>query len=87
MLGEIETRLQAAGQAREVGAHTGLIATDQVASEREWCVVDRHAGNAAPAHAASLQERGDDQLAKFLIVQQLFGEEEVTRGAGDGQAR
>ena len=25
-----------------------------------------------------LQDRGDDQLAKFLIVQQLFAEEEVT---------
>jgi hypothetical protein len=25
-----------------------------------------------------LQERGDDQLAKFLIVQQLFPEEEIT---------
>ena len=27
-----------------------------------------------------LQDRGDDQLAKFLVMQQLFGEEEVNRG-------
>jgi hypothetical protein len=35
-------------------------------------------GGAVKRDSAALQDRGDDQLAKFLLMQQLFGEEEVS---------
>jgi tetratricopeptide (TPR) repeat protein len=71
MLGEIETRLQATGHAI-VTAEAGkggqgangagsLIQLDGGGSKR----------------AAELADRGDEHLAKFLIVQQLFTEEEI----------
>ena len=81
MLGEIETRLQAAGHSLvdSGGPATGLIAVP-------------HLNGAGPANTATgglvelnskrnahLQDRGDDQLAKFLIVQQLFPEDDVTK--------
>ena len=74
MLGEIEARLQASGQA--IAGRNGLIGTPEVAGSSEGSLVDLNkgkAGNAMP----QLAERGDEHLAKFLIVQQLFGEEEV----------
>jgi tetratricopeptide (TPR) repeat protein len=70
MLGDIESRLQASGHA---------IAAQQAAAA--------NSGNsdgslirlegAKQKRAAELASRGDDHLAKFLIMQQLFAEEEV----------
>ena len=86
MLGDIETRLQAAGHA---------IASDRV---EKW--VDRRAstnggsadrcrldGSASTRrNAQTWQDRGDEHLAKFLVMQQLFTEDQVTQGARDGEA-
>ena len=65
MVGEIETRLQASGVA--IAKTTG-----------SGSLINIHSGRSARPKHANLQDRGDDHLAKFLIVQQLCGEEEVT---------
>ena len=75
MLGDIETRLQASGHAIiDSGSKTGLIAKTAMASNSHGGLIDVNAGRTRNSHLA---ERGDDHLAKFLIVQQLFPEEEV----------
>jgi hypothetical protein len=75
MLGEIETRLQASGAAIvSKGAESALTANPLQAGKGEGSLIDV-AGD--PGKIANLHERGDDHLAKFLIVQQLFPEEEV----------
>ena len=82
MLGEIESRLQAAGHSLvSAGAMGGL----SVAPHLNGNSNGSHAGSDgglvdinAKGHSAQLKERGDEQLAKFLIMQQLFPEEEVT---------
>jgi hypothetical protein len=72
MLGDIETRLQASGQAiANAGAKNGLIETE---SDVDGSLIDI---GAQTGKVSNLHERGDDHLAKFLIVQQLFTEEEV----------
>ena len=83
MLGDIETRLQAAGHqiATEGGSKTGLIASTGVngtnglthGGAQAGSLVDIQAGR----HPANLQDRGDEHLAKFLVMQQLFSEEDV----------
>jgi tetratricopeptide (TPR) repeat protein len=65
MLGEIETRLQISGEAIANATGSGSL-------------INIHAGRSARLKHANLLDRGDDHLAKFLIVQQLFGEDEVT---------
>jgi len=70
MLGEIEGRLQAAKT-----PESALIAK-AIYSPDEGALVEIE----KKGEQYNLQERGDDQLAKFLIVQQLFPEEEVTAG-------
>jgi hypothetical protein len=89
MLGEIESRLQAAGHSLvDSGPKNGLIVVPHMTSANG---ANGHAtGSSAPVDgqlidtsrraAGHLQERGDEQLAKFLIMQQLFAEEEVNRG-------
>jgi hypothetical protein len=76
MLGEIETRLQASGEAIVKESAGGLIEKAACGGEGSLIDVDlghdRHFGR-----VANLHERGDEHLAKFLIVQQLFAEEEV----------
>jgi Type II secretion system (T2SS), protein E, N-terminal domain len=78
MIGEIETRLQASGKtiAKQRQNDTGLTEKEAAAGEGSLIDVDpgrdKHLGR-----VTNLQERGDDHLAKFLIVQQLFPEEEV----------
>lgn len=80
MLGDIETRLQQAGhQIATGGSKTGLIATNGAnglthGGAQDGSLVDLH------RHPTSLSDRGDEHLAKFLVMQQLFSEEEVTRG-------
>ncbi|HSH37489.1 MAG TPA: hypothetical protein VK993_01780 [Chthoniobacterales bacterium] len=83
MLGEIESRLQASGHAlvESGGAKTGLIMTPHLngsnghhsngSNGAGGGLIDPH------KRGAHLQDRGDEQLAKFLIMQQLFAEEEV----------
>ena len=71
MLGDIETRLQASGKA--ISKQQGASSSSGASSEGSLIRVD----GAKEKRAAELGSRGDDQLAKFLIVQQLFGEEEV----------
>jgi tetratricopeptide (TPR) repeat protein len=86
MLGDIENRLQQAGQEIATGgSKTGLIAATSGNATtglihngaNEGSLVDLQTGR----HAQNLQDRGDDHLAKFLVMQQLFAEEEVANAA------
>ncbi|HEY8835392.1 MAG TPA: hypothetical protein VIM09_07375 [Chthoniobacterales bacterium] len=83
MLGDIETRLQAAGhQIATGGSKNGLIATAGVngangltQGTQEGALVDIQTGR----HPQNLQDRGDEHLAKFLVMQQLCSEDEVAK--------
>jgi len=79
MLGEIETRLQASGKALvNKGAQAGLTVNPAEVSKGEGLLIDTAAAHGGVGgKMADLSERGDDHLAKFLIVQQLFPEDEV----------
>ena len=72
MLGEIETRLQASG--KEIAKKSGVsgLIEPTTAEGSLIDVVGKDTGK-----LSNLLERGDDHLAKFLVVQQLFPEEEV----------
>lgn len=88
MLGDIETRLQAAGHTIATsGSKTGLIATPagtngangtngltHTRAEESGLMDLQQARN-----GQNLQDRGDDHLAKFLVMQQLFSEDEVAK--------
>src|SRR5256714_1889931 len=87
MLGEIEQRLQASGQALSDKSkdQTGLVNSPFTRNdgslispnvEGSLIDVDPSRGKSL-GRITNLHERGDDHLAKFLIVQQLFSEEEV----------
>ena len=89
MLGEIEQRLQASGQALvdkdKKQAASNLVTSPYTRNdgslmspnvEGALIDVDPTRGKGL-GRITNLHERGDDHLAKFLIVQQLFGEEEV----------
>jgi len=89
MLGEIEQRLQASGQAivdkDKSKSTSGLVSSSftrndgsliSPTAEGALIDVDPTRGRGL-GRITNLHERGDDHLAKFLIVQQLFGEEEV----------
>jgi len=80
MLGEIETRLQAAGQSLvESTSKNGLIATPHLngtGHSGDGGLVDMHAKRTGNGH---LQDRGDEQLAKFLVLQQLVVEDEMAK--------
>ena len=74
MLGDIETRLQAAGQAiATTGSKNGLIVSPNGTSDGG--LVDLQHGK----NALHSQDRGDEHLAKFLVMQQLFPEDEVAK--------
>ena len=85
MLGDIEGRLQAAGHSivestskNGVNGVNGLIAAPRMAGSNgngsaDGGLVDIH----SKARSPQLQERGDDHLAKFLVMQQLVVEEEM----------
>ena len=82
MLGEIETRLQAAGKTTaQAGGHNALVADYTAATPSADSglleVGGRNTGK--KRNAAKLQdaEQGNDQLAKFLVLQQMFPEDEV----------
>src|ERR1041385_774033 len=72
MLGEIESRLQASGQAIVSAA-----SKNGASEEGDGSLIDIGSRAGKVGKLANLHERGDDHLAKFLVVQQLFGEEEV----------
>lgn len=105
MLGEIEARLQQAGQTMsEAGAHNSLVLTPDHTSSMQNGTDDgglleiggRHTGKIRKRMSAEEADQGNDQLAKFLIVQQMFPEDEVnsalevvkkaTRAANNGEA-
>src|SRR5437879_1752452 len=89
MLGEIESRLQASGKAivdKDQAKQTkGLVSSPFTRSDGslispnvEGALIDVDPSRGKGfGRITNLHERGDDHLAKFLIVQQLFGEEEV----------
>ena len=84
LLGEIEARLQESGQTKaKAGAHNALVAmpdspvTGNSADGGLLEIGGRNAGKPRKPLSEADTEQGNDQLAKFLIVQQLFGEEEV----------
>lgn len=75
MLGEIETRLQAAGHAIATdGSKTGLIEAANNGHE-VGALVDLHQVRTAQ----QLEDRGEEQLAKFLVMQQLFTEDQASK--------
>ena len=89
MLGEIEQRLQASGKAivdkDKTQPTSGLVNSPFTRNdgglmspnvEGALIDVDPSRGKGL-GRITNLHERGDDHLAKFLIVQQLFGEEDV----------
>jgi hypothetical protein len=75
MLGEIEARLHGSSDAASLnGAKNGLVATMSGSDPTtDGSLIDLN----APMSPHRLQDRGDDQLAKFLVMQQLFNEAEV----------
>ena len=74
MLGDIETRLQAAGQnVSSGGIKHGLVAKAMTGGEGGLVRLDRK-----DTESYNLHERGEEQLAKFLIAQQFFPEQDVT---------
>jgi tetratricopeptide (TPR) repeat protein len=72
MLGEIETRSQASGQ-----AVASAVSKKDSTEESDGSLIDIGGRAGKVGKLANLHERGDDHLAKFLIAQQLFGKEEV----------
>ena len=78
MLGDIETRLQAAGQSLVTATplKNGLVLVQKPAGHgaTDGGLVNLQGQRNRPIE---LQDRGDDQLAKFLVMQQLVVEEEV----------
>ena len=89
MLGEIESRLQASGQAiidkDKSTPPSGLVSSpftrndgSLISPNVEGALIDVDPTRGKGlGRITNLHERGDDHLAKFLIVQQLFGEEQV----------
>jgi len=83
MLGDIETRLQAAGHTIATsGSKNGLIAAAAGANGVNGLTHSRSQDGALmdlqqSRNGQNLQDRGDDHLAKFLVMQQLFSEDEV----------
>jgi hypothetical protein len=82
MLGEIETRLQASGHAianagkSGGGASKNGLVNKTLPKDSKGSLIDIGNRGAEPK-GNNLNDHGDEQLAKFLIVQQLFGEQEV----------
>jgi hypothetical protein len=84
MLGDIETRLQAAGHAIAMtGSKNGLIATPSESGVNGLTHHGAHEGGLMDLHhgrgGLNAQDRGDDHLAKFLVMQQLFPEDIVSK--------
>src|SRR5438309_427135 len=85
MLGDIENRLQQSGhEIATGGSKTGLIVTASANGQNGLILGDGAAGSlidlGLSRTPANLQDRGDEHLAKFLVMQQLFPEDEVAKG-------
>lgn len=87
MLGDIEARLQASGHtianAGSSGGKSGLINTGNNGRDIDGSLIDIGNREKKENKETNLNDRGDDQLAKFLIVQQLFTEEETAVALDD----
>jgi hypothetical protein len=83
MLGDIEARLQASGHgiASGHGSQNGLI-NNALPGDSGGSLIDIGNRSQSKSKQANLNDRGDEHLAKFLIVQQLFTEEEVGQALG-----
>jgi hypothetical protein len=82
MLGEIETRLQATGTA--IAGKSGLIQkVNLTTADGDGALTEVASGKTGASRGANLADRGDDHLAKFLIVQQLFDEQHVGQALDD----
>jgi tetratricopeptide (TPR) repeat protein len=84
MLGDIETRLQAAGHTIvATGSKNGLIAQTSGNGVNGLTRKGPDDGGLMDLqqsrHGQNLQDRGDDHLAKFLVMQQLFTEDQVEK--------
>ena len=75
MLGDIETRLQASGHALATGQAGMKGAGSGTGGNTDGSLIELDGSK--ERKAAELGDRGDNHLGKFLIVQQLFSEEEV----------
>jgi tetratricopeptide (TPR) repeat protein len=82
MLGEIETRLQASGHALANAHKNSPNASDTNTKDGSLIDIGNRSGQGKPAN---LSDHGDEHLAKFLIVQQLFGEEQVAKSLQEVQ--
>ncbi len=82
MLGEIETRLQASGHAIANANKNSKAAPDPNNKDGSLIDIGNRSGQGKPAN---LSDHGDEHLAKFLIVQQLFSEDLVGRSLQDVQ--
>lgn len=92
MLGDIEQRLQESGKviAETASAQGKLVekskTTTSAKAGKKSASADDNEGQLiqiekrASVKVTNLADRGDDDLAKFLIVQQLFSEKEVAEG-------
>jgi tetratricopeptide (TPR) repeat protein len=85
MLGDIESRLHKAGeQIVAGGSKTGLIATPGMNGTNGLTHGNAQDGSLVDIQTsripANLHDRGDDHLAKFLVMQQLCSEDEVSKG-------
>jgi hypothetical protein len=85
MLGEIETRLQQAGQiGEEAGARNGLVAVPHYtaatpsASSGLLEIGGRSTGQVRKRLSLEDVEQGNDQLGRFLVLQQIFPEDEMS---------
>ncbi len=77
MLGEIENRLQAAGQSLVTDSpRSGLIAAPLLGGGQNGSLMDLTMKRAS----VPLTDHGDDELGRFLVMQQLAPEEEVSGG-------
>ena len=84
MLGEIENRLQQAGQPRQgSGTHEALGTTPDDPAEAPAVssglleIGGRNPGHVRKEPLLRDADQGNDQLAKFLVLQQMFPEDEV----------
>jgi Type II secretion system (T2SS), protein E, N-terminal domain len=82
MLGDIESRLQAAGQTLTGGLKHGLVAKAMTGGEGGLVRLDRK-----ELETYNLHERGEEQLAKFLVAQQYVPEENVAAALEKVQQR
>ena len=79
---EIETRLQQAGQIQEeAGVHNSLVAFPAATPSASSGLLEiggRSTGQVGKRISLQNPEQGNDQLGKFLVLQQMFPEDEMS---------